>query len=447
MITIQQFIETVNHSLGIGLPESWASLSESQIAQRFLAKVNEYFFQTYEGIGYTNFGDDELPYFSEFHKYWETHHPQILDPKIDASQARTVATCLSDAVERYGEGILRVTHDTAGLPSRAIAQVRFFTANQDFREPPEDQFNKYLEDPARFDASEIVADPADFLRFLGMTRLSQTDKRLDYAHNAAKFLLGKEIQAYDIAERMGNDAESIRNELVGIQNAGYGSKKANMFIRDMYELGAWPELEGMHAIDVASDINTMKLALRTRILVPAVPLLSSFLDVFCYQYSYIDKMSAQAWRMVWNQWGETHPATATASPCQMDFLLYRIGREYCKHTVVEYRCDNGHNFFHFGARLSRCRVCRPRANAYPQARFLPCQVRAADLPREDGLLLLPNDRLLKKFDGRCILEDACRPTEQNFVPFDPPKSISIKGQTGWTSAYTDRNRAGGGLMA
>jgi len=447
MVTVQQFIETVNRSLGIGLPQSWGDLSEAQIAQRFLAKVNEYFFQTYEGIGYTTFDEDELRYFSEFHKYWEAHHPEILDPKIDRHQAQTVATCLSAGVARYGNEILRLTQNTAGLPSRAIAQVRFFTANQDFREPPKEPFRKYLEDPTSFDAQEIAADPADFLRFLGMTRLSQTDKRLDYARNAAEFLLANEIEAYDIAQLMGNDAERIRDELVGIENAGYGSKKANMFIRDMYELSVWRGLQGLDAIDVASDINTMKLALRTKILVPAVPLLSSFLDVFCHQYSFMDRMSAQAWRAVWGEWRGADPSTAPASPCQMDFLLYSIGREYCKPMVVEYRCDKGHRFFHFGARLKKCRLCRPRTNANPVARFLPCQVSPADLPRENGLLLLRDDKLLRKFDGRCILEDACRPTEEGFVPFDPPKSISIKGQTSWTSAYADRNRGGGGLMS
>ena len=29
----------------------------------------------------------------------------------------------------------------------------------------------------------------------------------------------------------------------------------------------------------------------------------------------------------------------------------------------------------------------------------------------------------------------------------PPKSISIKGQTGWTSAYSSKETGGGGLMA
>ena len=52
-------------------------------------------------------------------------------------------------------------------------------------------------------------------------------------------------------------------------------------------------------INVASDVNTIKVALRTGILKTAIPLVSSFLDIFCNQYSYIDDMNAEAWRRVW----------------------------------------------------------------------------------------------------------------------------------------------------
>ncbi|MGB9521620.1 MAG: hypothetical protein ACPL6F_02575, partial [Anaerolineales bacterium] len=90
---------------------------------------------------------------------------------------------------KYGADIFNVTLNTRGLTKKAIAQVRFFTANQDFRESPEDQFGKYLEDHTQFDARTIANDPVGFLSFLGMTRLSQNDKRLDYAKHAGEFLL------------------------------------------------------------------------------------------------------------------------------------------------------------------------------------------------------------------------------------------------------------------
>ncbi|MGQ9494402.1 MAG: hypothetical protein ACUVR2_11700 [Anaerolineae bacterium] len=448
-MTFQDFIEDLNRRIGIVLPEAWTNLSEVQLAQRFLERLNEYFFQTYEGIGTLTFHGDELRYFSEFHKFWEAHHQEILNARIDRSQARRAAQALSAAIQRYGRSLLSVIHETHGLPPQAVAQVRFFTANQEFRKPPKDPFGRYLENPLRFDAQEIAHDPMGFLQFLGITRLSQTDKRLDFARNAAQFLLENGITAFAIAQRFGNNAMQIRDALVSAPNMGYGMKKANMFIRDMVELGIWPALEDFDKVDVASDINTMKLALRTRVLQTAIPLLSSFLDIFCYQYSYIDQMSAQAWRIVWEEWQQIDPNTAPLSPCQMDFLLYRIGREYCDKVLVRYLCEKGHVFYHFGAGMKRCRICDANGQwvrAKALERLLPCQVDTAELPRTGSHLLLDDGNLLYRFGGVCIFETVCMPKAEDFRILNPPKSISIKGQTSWTNSYAYRGGGGGGLM-
>ncbi len=216
-----------------------------------------------------------------------------------------------------------------------------------------------------------------------------------------------------------------------------------MFIRDMVELKVWPALSNYEQIDVASDINTMKLALRTRVLQTEIPLLSSFLDVFCYQYACIDEMSASAWRAVWEEWRNIDAATAPRSPCRLDFLLYRIGREYCKDNVVEYKCERGHVFYKIGAVARVCEVCREnkvRAPVQQQRRLLPCQINALDLP------LLKETNLLHVFNGVCIFEPTCDPKDPKFRILDPPKSISIKGQTSWTNSTADRDRGGGGMM-
>jgi len=137
------------------------------------------------------------------------------------------------------------------------------------------------------------------------------------------------------------------------------------------------------------------------------------------------------------------------SPCQMDFLLYRIGREYCREMVVQYVCEDGHTFYHFGAGLKNCRVCsraRRRVRAHPRARLLPCQLDSTNLPREEGQLLLRDDKLLRIFDGVCILETVCQPKTDSFKALEPPKSISIKGQTSWTNSYAYRDKGGGGMM-
>lgn len=449
MNSLIEFVAQLNQRMGITLPDDWQKLGATEISRRFLSGLNEYFFQTSTELGATVFQDQEFQYFSAFHKFWEANHKEILNARIDEAQAKIAAQCLGKAVSRYGREILSLTANTHGLGKEAVAQVRFLTANQDFREPPENQFGRYLEDPTQFDSSSVEEDPDGFLRFLGTTRLSQTDKRLDFAKNAAHFLSGRKIKAFEIARHFGNNAAEIREALVNERNMGYGSKKANMFIRDMVELGVWPGLSHYDEIDVASDINTMKLALRTRILQTDIPLLSSFLDIFCWQYSHIDETSAAAWRRVWEFWTRIDSKTAPRSPCLMDFLLYRIGREYCDDMVVQYKCERGHTFLYFGARIKNCRVCmeeKRKTPAHPGPRVLPCQVKSQDLPREGRRLLLSTDNLLTVFDGVCIFEGVCEPKSATFLPFDPPKSISVKGKTGWTESYADRDRGGGGMM-
>lgn len=413
-----------------------------------LTRLNEYFFQTYDGIGFTRFRDEDLQYFSEFHKFWEINHKTVLEARVDSGQARMAAAALKDAFDTHGPEIFDLTYNTHGLGREAIAQVRFFTANQDFRKPPADAYRKYLEDPTRFDPKVIESSPTGFLDFLNVLGQSQSDKRTDFARNAARFLLERGTTAYGLAYGCGNDAVKVRELLTSEPNMGYGPKKANMFIRDMFELGVWPDLHNIDRLDVPSDRNTMKIALRTRILRTAMPLLSSFLDPFCHQYGYIDEMTAKAWRAVWEQWRELDPKTAPASPCSIDFLVYRMGRDFCDTRFTEYVCDAGHRLYRFGSRLKFCPLCgTPHAAVTSQGKFFPCELDKNRLPREGAELQVPAANMLKTFDGTCIFETVCRPRTEEFWPFDPPRSISVKGETGWTTSYSDRKRGGAGMMA
>ncbi len=213
----------------------------------------------------------------------------------------------------------------------------------------------------------------------------------------------------------------------------------------MAVLGVWSGLSNMQVVDVASDRNTMKLALRTRILQIDITLLSSFLDIFGYQYEYIDAMSTAAWRTVWEEWKATESLTAPVAPYMMDFLLYRIGREYSEDKLVEFVCDNGHRFFHFGARLKLYHQCRKTLT--PLRKFLPCQIPIRELLRdEDDTLHLDESNQLLTFDGICIFELACKPKADGFKKLSPLKAISIVGRTGWTDLYAYKDECGAGMM-
>lgn len=455
-MTFREFIEQVGASANLTLPMTWLDLSEVELAQRFLSVANRYFFQTYDGIGSTEFEGSEFAYFSDFHRFWEENHEEILNARINHAQARLAAESLRGALAQHGSAVFRVNHNLHGLTVQQLAQVRFFTANQDFRKPPDDQFTIYLERPEVFDPVAVAEAPDDFLTSMGLNRLSQSDKRRDFAQNSARFLTEQGITAFEIAGRFGNDAVAIRNAITGFGNTGYGEKKTNMLIRDMFVWNVWPTLANFDRIDVASDINTMKVALRTRIIETNIPLLSSFLDIFCHQYGYIDRMSALAWRAVWEEWRTLDAATSPASPCLLDFIIYRLGREYCRPMAGRYECTNGgHHYYHFGRRLAErnCAICdaaRPRVRNTARLTdyVMPCQIPGVDLPRNpDGTLRLDADNLLHTLDGHCLFAPVCRPNSDEFRLLMPPRSISVKGQTGWTDAYSDVEQGGGGLSS
>lgn len=118
-----------------------------------------------------------------------------------------------------------------------------------------------------------------------------------------------------------------------------------MFVRDMVVLGIWQNVTDFERINVASDVNTIKVALKTGIIRTAIPLVSSFLDIFCYQYEYIDDMNAAAWRRVWEIWKQKYPKESISSPCLMDYFVYNVvGRQFCKESLPIFTCPNGHIF-------------------------------------------------------------------------------------------------------
>jgi hypothetical protein len=286
-MSFKVFLKNLSQQMDIPLPSNWeANSDEIALAQQVLRYLNEYFFQTYDGIGTTTYNDKQHEYFSDFHKFWESHHSEIIKATINREQAIKAAHAINEASIRYHEGISSLPPDTHGLSPSAIAQVRFFTANQDFRIPPQKQFEKYLDDHSQFDAEAISKDPEEFVKMLGAGKLSQNDKRINFAKKAAEFVLTRNITPFGIASSYDDDASQIRESFLEDVGMGYGRKKTDMFIRDMFVWGVWPNLINMDAIDVASDRNTMKLALRTQILTTDIPLLSSFLDIFGYQYSY-----------------------------------------------------------------------------------------------------------------------------------------------------------------
>ena len=217
----------------------------------------------------------------------------------------------------------------------------------------------------------------------------------------------------------------------------------------MVVLGIWPNVQNFECIDVASDINTVKVALRTGILKTAIPLLSSFLDIFCYQYAYVDEMNASAWRRVWEIWKNRYPEECIDSPCLMDYFVYNVvGKQFCKESLAIYQCDSeDHTFKWHSSKNRTCQICHRNGHRGVTAtciqKVLPCNDQDGRIAilQSDFVRNLPPEQRFEE----CPLKNIC--DENELKQLQPPKSISILGQTGWITAYTEKGNGGGGLMA
>lgn len=420
-------------------------------ARYVVSRINEFLYTNYPEIGSTNALGDTFTYFSEFHKYWEKNYKAVLDVQISEEQCIKVAEELHKIYQLTDGTAFKEIYETNGLSDEAVCRIRFLTANQDFRGSRD--FSSfadiYAQDPAIFDEDVIFDDPEAFLKCLKIQNLSQSDKRVIYAKRVAEYLKDNSISPIQIPELYNNDIFQFKKAIISYTGAGYGNKKADMFIRDMVVLGIWKNISGFDLIDVASDVNTIKVALRTGILQTAIPLVSSFIDIFCYQYGYIDEMNAKAWRKVWEIWQKKYPEETIASPCLIDYFVYNVvGKQFCKESLYEFLCeDEQHSFKWHSGRNKRCQVCYKNGlknkSAKVISKYLPCS-------DAEGFIAINQTKFVKSLaDGKsisaCPFSEICK--EYGHKGLLPPKSISIKGRTGWTEAYTTKDNGGGGLMA
>jgi hypothetical protein len=417
--------------------------------RHLISKINEYYYPTYDGVTTTEVSDTGLIYFSEFHKFWEKYHQEILNPTIDVDKCRDIANILNSIYINNGKSVFYELYNTCSLKPHEISKIRYFSANQDFRGSRdfEDLFEVYTEDPTIFDKEIINEDPEGFLKNIGITKLSQSDKRTKYATVASQILIEKQIEPFDLFAYFDKDLLAIETFLLSKRGSGFGKKKIDMFLRDMVVLNVWKNPKHFDRIDVASDVNTVKVALRTGILKTEIPLVSSLLDIFCYQYGLLDEMNALAWRKVWESWKEQFPKTCIESPSLLDYFVYRIiGKEFCKETLCFFECETGkHKFKWHSSRNKTCQVCR-KNKAFVVNKVLPCS-------DKDGYIVICKNKFVSGENSillglkECPFTIVCNSKSENFKKLNPPKSISILGETGWETARTLKGEGGGGLMA
>jgi hypothetical protein len=398
MNAFTDFLGRLAAKLGLpsNIPEIKAS-DESEVAANILNEINSFLYQQKKGL--------PSKYISEFHRYWEQEHEKILAPRIADAECLLVAQALEDIYRNHSP---KVQLDTLDLDREAIANVRFFTAIQDFNidiQAKGNPFEFYRRrkdcfDPKRVLENDLLVD--QLLNFLQAE--SQRDKRKPWMLSASKLLVERyRGSAFNINEEHKGDVLEIVNALTSEERYGFSTKKAHMFLRDMADLGVWQYRNNVETLDVMSDKNTMRVGLRTGILQFRIPLLASYLDIYGYQYELTDRMNRAAWRRVWHMWNELPHNHRPPTPASIDYFIFRLGKLACKRNK---------------------RACPPE-----QA-----------LARKKFDSLIQQDKLLFTAERYCVFEALCTPERKML---NPPNSISIEGRTGWKSGKINEGGGGG----
>ena len=425
------------------------TIEEARLVVKY---INEFLYTNYPKIGTIDVLGRSFQYISDFHKYWEKHYEKILNAEIDIRKCEQVADALHEIfLKTHGKAFYNIW-DKQNLPDQDVCRIRLLTANQEFRGSRTfaDFAKIFKDDHTIFDENKIFEDPGNFLKKIKILKLSQNDKRIKFAQKIAEFILNTGKTPYELISYFNNDVSKLREALINCQGAGYGPKKTDMFLRDMVVLGIWKNVKGFEFIDVASDENTMKVALRVGILKTSIPLVSSFLDIFCHQYGYIAKKNADAWRVVWKEWKRKYPNECVLSPCLIDYFIYNVvGKQFCKEALVIFKCkeNDKHIFKWHSSRNKTCQIClnegikKKKADAIDKV--YPCKDPEGKIAilKSDFVSSLRDD---EKFEN-CPFKNICDSNGTKFL--QPPKSISIEGETSWKTAYTSKDDGGGGLMA
>lgn len=399
MSTFLIFLEKLGGYCGLRFDDAnLKGIDEYALAANVLNEINKFLYQKK-----TNLPPE---YICEFHRYWEANHEKILFPKINSNGECLAVAKVLEII--YKNNVIKVQLDTLDLNKEEIANVRFFTAIQDFnidvhaRSNPFEFYRRHPDcfDPDKISKNSLLID--ELLNYLGAE--SQRDKRKPWMLNAARLLVEQYASsAYRINEVHSKDVAEIVKALTMEEKYGFSIKKAHMFLRDMADLGVWKYKSNIDKLDVMSDKNTMRVALRTGILQFRIPLLASYLDVFCYQYSLVDRLNREAWRKVWETWGTISGNHRPPTPASMDYLIYRLGKIGCRRNK---------------------RFCKPEK----------------PINRRKLESLMPQDRLIFDSELYCILSEVCRPERKML---NAPNSISIEGKTGWKSGKTNEGGGGG----
>lgn len=314
--------------------------------RRYLFLLNGFLFERLppeqiEKLNLPNTSHPEWERITTFLAIWDDYHKEVIGYPQNEQQIKKLASIVVKIFQGNPQMTSTPRHldsdaaseSLAGLSPRQFALIRLMHALQDFSQTLP-AIDSRLVNRIREGMDGIIPDEDALCNESNARNLlhafggadSNVDERIRYIFSSARIIRSWNCDdVYGLIDLHGGDARKIYDSLT--QLPGLKTKKANMILRDYYELGIWSYTEGLDSINIIADNRIMRIALRTGIISPSLEkLLNSLLDIFDFQYGLTVQMTEEAFRAVWEASSEFNGGMPIVSyPARLDELMFRLG--------------------------------------------------------------------------------------------------------------------------
>jgi len=350
--TLVESLSTELRRLG-SLPVGTES-EKTNFLREYLLFTNRFFFEYRPNPDTLNSPDPGYPDWKRHTEYlaiWDDYCRQILGLTFSEVQivklSKALITIFSGIAEQVPVPYLKNKSSIAGVTASEFSFLRLLHATMDFSEELS-PIDVSLLDKLRAAFSRKIPGPKDLRTVEGANSLIEcfggadrnVDERRRYIQRACELLDAQYGgQAMNIFDSHSRDAQEIFDALCAFK--GIKAKKANMILRDFYEMGIWLYEKNLHAINIIADNRVMRIALRTGILrLSTGKTLNDLLDQYDQQYVVLVQSTAEAFRRVWEKTAELNNGVHIVPyPGKFDELIFRLGGNCCK--LNARACESG----------------------------------------------------------------------------------------------------------
>ncbi|OGS12954.1 MAG: hypothetical protein A2234_06920 [Elusimicrobia bacterium RIFOXYA2_FULL_58_8] len=327
---------------------------KADFLREYLLFTNRFFFEYRPNPDELNTSDSEHPDWKRHTEYlaiWDDYCRQILGLTFSDAQitklAKALITIFAGAPTSAPAPYAQNPSSISGVSGAEFCFLRLLHATMDFSEELS-PIDVSLVNKLKSAFSQRLPGPKELLSTDGANALIEclggadrnVDERRRYIQRACERLDANYAgQTMNIFKAHAKDAQAIFDALCEFK--GIKAKKANMILRDFYEMGIWVYEKNLHAINIIADNRVMRIALRTGILqLASKKSFNDLLDQYDHQYVVMVQSTAEAFRRVWEKTAElTKGKYLVPYPGKFDEFIFRLGGNCCK--LNARACESG----------------------------------------------------------------------------------------------------------